>query len=199
MIESHARFARKVAPGTNLYRVHRRRSGSVAFFDISTHGRFNLTDLVGRGTCYLALEPLGAYLETLGRVLTRSRTDLADREYSVVTLDRVLSLFDLTRSDVRSAYRSEGLDLTATISGGDDYSDSQRLSRLAHDDGYDGIVYKARHDPGCQYESVALFGPAGSNEHNAVFATCATTAIPEELVKAGTDTFGIVVLPDPPA
>lgn len=60
-----------VAAGTPLHRIHRDRPGAIAWFDKSAHGRFNLTDVPDGGTCYLAHDPLGAYIETLGRILTR--------------------------------------------------------------------------------------------------------------------------------
>ncbi|MBV9170509.1 MAG: RES domain-containing protein [Chloroflexi bacterium] len=47
-----------------LYRVHRRDRGAW-YFDSSYSGRFNLSGKFG--TCYLALQPEGAFLETLGR------------------------------------------------------------------------------------------------------------------------------------
>lgn len=192
------RFVRRLDAGTELHRIHGLRPGSTAFFDSSPHGRFNLTDVPGRGTCYLALDALGAYVETLGRVLTRSASDIARRRHSVITVDRDLRLFGLTRSEARSAYRHENLDLTATIAAGDDYATPQRLAALTYRDGYDGILYRARHDPGHRHDSIALFGPAGPNETVTVFATCNTAEIGKGVVAAGTRTFGIVVLPDYP-
>lgn len=194
-----AKHGRGVAAGTELHRIHSTLPGSVAFFDTDrVRGRFNLVDVTDRGTCYLALDPLGAYVETLGRILTRPISDIARRRHSVVTVGRNLHLFDLTRSEARGAYRSEGLDLTATIAAGDSYDTPQRLARLTHDDGYDGIVYTARHDPGHRREAVALFGPAGPNDSDVVFASSKTSEISADLISAGTYTFGIVILPDPP-
>lgn len=192
-------YGRRIAAGTELHRIHSTLAGSAAFFDADrVRGRFNLVGVTDRGTCYLALDPLGAYVETLGRILTRSISDIARRRHTVVTLERDLQLFDLTRSEARSAYRSDGLDLTATIGAGDSYDTPQRLARLTHDDGYDGIVYTARHDPGHRYESVALFGPAGPHESDVVFASAKTSEIAADLILTGTRTFGIVILPDPP-
>lgn len=187
-----------IAAGTELHRIHGTRPGSVAFFDTSPHGRFNLTDVAHRGTCYLALDPLGAYVETLGRILTRSVSDIAGRRHSVVTIGRDLHLFDMTRSEARSAYVNDGLDLTATIGAGDSYDAPQRLARLAHEDDYDGILCTARHDPGHEHLALALFGPAGPNDTDVVFATCKTDTITDDLVDAGRTTFGIAVFPDPP-
>ena len=192
------RFVRLLDAGTELHRIHGLRPGSVAFFDSSPHGRFNLTDVPGQGTCYLALDALGAYVETLGRVLTRYASDITRRRHSVVSFGRDLRLFDLTRSEARSAYQHENLDLTATIGAGDDYGTPQRLAALTYLDGYDGILYRARHDPGHRHDSIALFGPAGPNETAAVFATCNTAEIASSIVADGTRTFGIVVLPDYP-
>lgn len=153
--------------------------------------------MTDRGTCYLALDPLGAYIETLGRILTRSRDDINARRHSTVAVGRDLRLFDLTRSEARAAYRSAGLDLTATIGAGDDYDAPQRLARLVHDDDYDGILYTARHDPGHTHRSIALFGPAGPNDTDAIFDFCETDTIGNDLIEAGRATFGIVVLPYP--
>lgn len=186
-----------VPVGTPLHRVHRDRPGAIAWFDTSEHGRFNLTDVTDRGTCYLALDPLGAYIETLGRILTRSRDDINARRHSTVAVDRDLRLFDLTRSEARAAYRSAGLDHTATIRAGDDYEAPQRLARLVHDDDYDGILYTARHDPGHAHRSIALFGRAGPNDTDVVFDSCETDTIGNDLIDAGRATFGIVVLAYP--
>lgn len=195
-IAGHDEFGLVVAAGTVLHRIHRTRSGSVAFFDTSDEGRFNLTDVAHRGTCYLALDPLGAYVETLGRILTRPRSDLTDRRHSAVTVDRDLHLFDLTRSTARSAYHSVDLDLTATIAAGDSYDQPQRLARLVHEDNYDGIHYTARHDPGHALSCLALFGPAGPNDAQSFFVTTKTDTIAGDLIMAGRDTFGIEILPD---
>lgn len=195
-LDAHSgEHVRVVAADTAMHRIHRSRPGSVAFFDTSEHGRFNLVDVAERDTCYLALDALGAYVETLGRILTRPRSDLDDRRHITVSVDRDLRLFNLTRSHARATYREIGLDLTATVGAGDDYSLPQRLARVVHEDGYDGIFYTARHDPAHSLRSVALFGPAGANDTDAVFASCKTDIIGDDLVDDARSTFGIVVLP----
>lgn len=191
---SHRRI---IDAGTVLHRIHRDRPGSIAFFDTSVHGRFNLTDIADRGTCYLTIDALGAYVETLGRILTRPQLDVDERRHSAVTIDRALHLFDLTRPTARSAYRSAGLDLTATIAAGDSYDRPPKLARLAHEDGYDGIHYTARHDPGHGLGCIALFGPAGPNDTITVFSTCKTDVIDDDLIESGRSTFGIEILPTP--
>ena len=58
-------FPRWTLPTTRaLYRIHRR-DHDPWFFDNAPTGRFNLSGAFG--TCYLALAPEGAFLETLGR------------------------------------------------------------------------------------------------------------------------------------
>lgn len=190
-------YGRRIPAGTELHRIHRDRTGSVAFFD--THperGRFNLVGVAGRGTCYLAMEPLGSYVETLGRILSRPVGDIEARRYSVVTLDRDIELFDLTMSEARSAYVADGLDLTATVGAGDSYELPQRLALLTHDDGYDGILYTARHDNSHSLECVAFFGPAGANDN--VFNTTKTDHVPQHLIDLARQVFGITILPNPP-
>lgn len=126
---------------------------------------------------------------------TRSApTSKPSAESSLESVNRDLRLFDLTRSGARAAYWSAGLDLTATIGAGDDYAVPQRLARLVHDDDYDGILYTARHDPGHTDRNMALFGPAGLNDTDAMFDFCGTEAIGDALIEAGRATFGIVVL-----
>lgn len=198
MTEPHpAQHDRVIKAGTRLHRIHSTRQGSLAYFDTTSDGRFNLTDVAGRGTCYLAFDPLGAYVETLGRILTRPRSDVHRRRHSVVTVGRDLNLFDLTQSASRNAYQAEGLDLTATIGAGDSYTNPQRLARLIHDDHFDGIVFTARHDPGHTLSCIALFGPSGPNDTERVFDTCKTAEISDELIEAGRTTFGIEILPEP--
>ncbi len=187
----------RLRAGTPLHRIHRDRRGSVAFFDTSEHGRFNLTDIAGRGTCYLALEALGAYIETLGRILTRSRDDIDGRRHSIVTVNRDLRLFNLASPTARGAYRQAGLDLTATVAAGDSYATSQRLARLAHGDGFDGVLYAARHDPSHAQVCVALFGPAGPQDPAAVFDSTTTTTISDGLITEAQSTYGLIVVPFP--
>ena len=77
---------------------------------------------------------------------------------------RDLRLFDVSHANARSAYKDDGLDITAEIAAGPTRDDAtpQRLARLVDTDNYDGIIYTARHDPGHSLQSVAVFGPAGA-------------------------------------
>lgn len=54
--------------------------------------------------------------------------------------------------------------LTLEISAGGDYTGPQEWSRALHAAGFDGLLYKARHAPGGEHESVALFGKPGVDD-----------------------------------
>jgi hypothetical protein len=167
-----------------LWRIH---GADVApwFFDIGPDGRFNLAE---SGTCYLAEEPIGAFVEKFGRLL---RPDGAIPE-PLVNAQRLSRLrppkakvVDLTDPTVLGL-----IGLTAEIHSTTDYNLTQGWALTFQEAGYAGIRYKARHDPRGQLTSVALFGP-GKTPRSAA----KTTVIPVDLIHEAASTFAITVLP----
>jgi hypothetical protein len=80
--------------------------------------------------------------------------------------------------------------LTAEIHSTSDYNLTQSWALALHEAGYDGIRYKARHDPHGQLVSIALFGSDKPPRSAAKMTT-----IPVDLIHQASTTFAITVLP----
>lgn len=155
------------------------------FFDAGPDGRFNLADM---GTCYLAEEPIGAFVEKFGRLL-RPGGVIPEPLVDTQRLSRLrppkVSVVDLSDPKVL------GLSgLTAEIHATTDYRLTQNWARALRDAGYAGIRYKARHDPRRQLVSIAIFGSSKPPR-----SAAKTTAIPVDLIHEASATFAITVLP----
>jgi len=174
-------------PERVLFRVHLH-SNDPLHFSSSGHGRFDVVGVASVGTCYLAPSPLGAYVETLGRLGTISWDDIEERRLTELILARSLRLADLTERSILGRYGIAG-----DVSTGRDYRSSQSLAQRLYELGFDGIYYTARHDPAFLERSVAVFGASG--EHK-LFAT-STSAIPSALVDEAAREFALLVLPPP--
>lgn len=79
---------------------------------------------------------------------------------------------------------------TAEIHSTTDYNLTQGWAVALQEAGYDGIRYKARHDPRGQLVSIALFGSSKPPR-----SAAKTTAIPVDLIHEAAATFAITVLP----
>ena len=169
---------------TDVWRIH---PAEIApwFFDTGPDGRFNLADA---GTCYLAEERLGAFIEKFGR-LVRPGGVIPEPLVEAQRLSRLrpprVDVLDLTDGRVLGL-----LGLTAEIHSTTDYVLTQRWASALGDAGYSGIRYKARHDPRGQLASIALFGP-----RKAAPSARETTAVPIDLIHEASSTFAITVLP----
>lgn len=167
-----------------LWRIH---PADVApwFFDPGPDGRFNLAE---SGTCYIAEEPIGAFVEKFGRLL-RPGGALPQSLVDARRLSRLrppkASVVDLSDPTVLGL-----VGLTAEIHSTPDYDLTQSWALALQEAGYAGIRYKARHDPRGQLRSVALFG-TGKPPRSAA----KTTAIPVDLIHEASTTFAITVLP----
>lgn len=167
-----------------LWRIH---TADVApwFFDIGPDGRFNLAE---SGTCYLAEEPIGAFVEKFGRLL-RPDGVIPEPLVDVQRLSRLrppkAEVVDLTDPTVLGL-----VGLTAEIHSTTDYNLTQGWALAFQEAGYAGIRYKARHDPSGRLVSIALFGSEKPPRRAAK-----TTAIPIELIHEASSTFAITVLP----
>lgn len=167
-----------------LWRIHGA-DVSPWFFDAGPDGRFNLTDT---GTCYLAEEPIGAFVEKFGRLL-RPGGVIPEPLVDAQRLSRLrppkVSVVDLTDPRVLGL-----AGLTAEIHATTAYGLTQSWASTLQDAGYAGIRYKARHDPRGKLVSIALFG-SGKPPRSAA----RTTAIPVDLIHEASTTFAITVLP----
>lgn len=167
-----------------LWRIH---AADVApwFFDVGPDGRFNLSE---SGTCYLAEEPIGAFVEKFGRLL-RPGGVIPEPLVDAQRLSRLrppkANVVDLTDPKVLGL-----TGLTAEIHSTSDYNPTQGWALALREAGHDGIRYKARHDPRGELVSIALFG-SGKPPRNAA----KTTTIPVDLIHEASTTFAITVLP----
>ena len=175
---------RTLPAGTSLHRIHR--AGRVAdHYDTTDRHRFGAPPGSPRyGVCYVALEPIAAYVEVFGRIGTLGIAEIDRRRISETIGARDLRLADLSHRSILGRFG-----VTAAHSTGTDYTPSQELSSRLHNAGYDGIVYRVRHDPQMQLEAVAVFArqPAPLSWHD-------PQPIPNSLVQQGLR-FGIRVLP----
>jgi len=167
-----------------LWRIH---AADVApwFFDVGPDGRFNLSE---SGTCYLAEEPIGAFVEKFGRLL-RPGGVIPEPLVDAQRLSRLrppkAMVVDLTDPTVLGL-----IGLTAEIHSTSDYNLTQGWALAFQEAGYAGIRYKARHDPRAQLVSIALFG-SGKPPRSAA----KTTVVPVDLIHEASTTFAITVLP----
>ncbi len=167
-----------------LWRIHAATSDPW-FFDAGPHGRFNLGDA---GTCYLAEERLGAFVEKFGRLLRPGgvipESLLESRRISSLRPPR-LEVVDLTDPRVLGL-----VGLTAEIHSTTDYPLTRSWALALRDAGYRGIRYRARHDPRGELTSIALFGSSRPPR-----SAPRTTPIPLDLIHQAAETFAIAVLP----
>ena len=94
-------------PDRVLYRVHRAANDPL-YFSSTGIGRFDLARIAGMGTCYLSASPIGAYVETLGRLGTLNRGDVHERRLSELALVRTLRVGDLTDRTILGRYGIAG-------------------------------------------------------------------------------------------
>lgn len=167
-----------------LWRIH---AADVApwFFDVGPDGRFNLAE---SGTCYLAEEPIGAFVEKFGRLLRPDGVipePLVDAQRLSKLRPPKAKVVDLTDPTVLGL-----AGLTAEIHSTSDYNLTQGWALAFQEAGYAGVRYKARHDPRGQLVSIALFGSAKQPR-----SAAKTTTIPVDLIHEAASTFAITVLP----
>ena len=143
---------RKFPATTRWFRIHRAIHEPLHFGKT----RANRFDAPGGefGVLYVGADPHCAFVEVFGHAtgtLSVSEAELGARELTVVRASRELRLVDL---------RAEGLarmGADAELTSGADYGLAQRWASAlhAHRRRPDGVVYRARHDPG--RTSAALF------------------------------------------
>jgi hypothetical protein len=175
-----------------LHRVHRARN-DVAWFGASGDERFDppSSHRAAYGACYLGCSDMAAYVEVFGGLRAVSQSDIDRRRLSVLRPHRDLTVVDLTDRSVLGDFG-----ITASVSTGDDYGPPQQLSAQVYDEGFDGVLYRVRHDPALRLDAVAMFGEPGVQRER--FADIKTDAIPSWLIDEAWRTFGIEVIADVP-
>jgi hypothetical protein len=138
------------------------------------------------GTCYLAKDPAGCFLEVF-----RFSNPIPAIEVEARRISR-LEVPDVRLADC-SAGLSRSFGLTAEIHSTPDYALTQRWAAAFAAAGFDGIHYLLRHDPGQSLSGVALFGPAGPQ----LWPIFASEPIGPELLDEVKQRFGLQVLAFP--
>lgn len=141
----------------------------------------------GRGTCYLAEDPLGSFVEVFRHTRLIAEEDVAARRLSTLRVRKALALADCT------SRRARAWGVTATIHSGQDYSLTQSWAAAFSSTGFDGVRYFVSHDPAQRLVGVALFGPAGSPR----WPAGRSARIAGELVRQAERSCGLRVLPVP--
>jgi hypothetical protein len=172
--------------GTPLFRVHRAVRGPW-WFSSDGSGRFDLAP--PRGTCHLAAEPIGAFLEVFRDVHLIDPRDVTARRLSRLELPRPLRLADCT------AARSRGFGVTAALHATPEYSRVHTWAAAFAGAGLDGVRYRVSHDPSQRLAGYALFGEAGVPADGALWPPGTRTPIPGSVLREAKERFGILALP----
>lgn len=114
-------------------------------------GRFDIPDRPRVGTCYLAEEPLGAFVEVFDAPRRIAASEVRGRRLFSVSFDRPLRLADCTSGLARC------FGVTAEIHATTDREATQRWAAALRDAGFDGVRYLVRGDPRQRLRGVALF------------------------------------------
>jgi hypothetical protein len=176
---------RTLPAGTELYRIH---GADLApwYFSSDARGRFNPIGTPGRGACYWAETPVGAWIESFRTLMTWAAEDVAERALSTVSLRDALVVCDLTVKKALAA------GVTVALSGGEDYRVPQALADALQGK-TDGVRYRLRHDLSGTHIGIAWFGDAGVPSRPA--APTRTGEIPEALIDQARREFGYLVVP----
>jgi hypothetical protein len=146
--------------------------------------RFDLSS--PRGTCYVAEEGLGAFVEAFqdwtGAILPVA--ELAARRLSLLSVPHPMTIADCPNA------RALSFGVTAEIHSSPDRALTQAWASAFARDGFDGVRFFVRHDPAQLRTGVALFGLAGE----IAWPARSTMAISAELLDNVEQQFGITVL-----
>jgi hypothetical protein len=177
-----------------LYRIHRfqRVSGNTGlWFSFDGTGRFDPVG-TGKGSCYFAERPLGAWVEVYRRQMLLAEAAVTDRWMMSVRIGRDLRLADLT------SRRALQFGVTASLGANERYDASQAFAADAWGAGFAGIRYLVRHDPAQKLYGIALFGEAGEQPGKATAeSSILDRPIPGELLAEARRRFGYRVVPRP--
>ncbi|MDP9306800.1 MAG: RES family NAD+ phosphorylase [Actinomycetota bacterium] len=168
----------------SLYRIHRTDVGPWWFSGDGT-GRFDLRD--GRGSCYLAVTPVGAFIEVfrVGSVIPEAEVDA--RSLSSLVPPARVRLADCTVSAARK------FGITGAIHTQPDYTVPHVWAEAFAASGFGGIRYRLSHDPAQRELGIVLFGTAGEQS----LPVRRTEPVPASLIEAARQRFGLVVAPTP--
>jgi hypothetical protein len=168
----------------SLYRIHRSDVGPWWFSGDST-GRFDLRD--GRGSCYLAVTPVGAFIEVFRVATVIPEAEVEARSLSSLVPPARTRLADCTVSAARK------FGITGAIHTQPDYTVPQAWAEAFAASGFGGIHYRLSHDPAQRELGIVLFGIAGEQS----LPVRRTEPVPASVIEAARQRFGLVVAPTP--
>ncbi len=179
---------RRLGAGTKLYRLYPRVTGTPWHFARGGEGRFDPIGASDLGICYWAEDPLAAWVEVFRTKTTLTQAEVDGRRLATLALTDDVTVIDLTQR------RGLAAGVTAALTSGHDYSDSQALaSSVALRVG--GIRWRARHDLAQKLIVIGLFGPEGPQPGHE--PPPMGEPIPLSLVEEAENAFGYTVLPRP--
>lgn len=176
--------AHTVHPDRVLYKIHKS-IHDPRFFSNSGDGRFDLRSGEDAGTCYIALSPVGSFVEVFGRFRLLTQQMIDERALSSLSLTRPLRLADVTDRSVLGEFGIAG-----SLSTGSDYQEAQEWALKLYEAGFDGVFYTARYDPSFTERSVAVFG---NEELGEKLFEVQSQSIPVDLVEEVCREFGFTV------
>lgn len=173
---------RRLLPTQPLFRIHRH-GRDPWWFSHDGSGRFDLA--APRGTCYLAEDALGAFVEVFRTTAAVPDAEIAARRVSVLHVPETLVVADCT------ARRARAFGITAAIHASEDYRRTQAWARALAEAGFGGVRYLVSHDPAQRLVGIALFGRAGA----AAWPVASMEPIGRQMLLAARRSFGIRVVP----
>jgi hypothetical protein len=168
----------------SLYRIHRTDAGPW-WFSGEGSGRFDLRD--GRGSCYLAVTPVGAFIEVFRVATVIPEAEVEARSLSSLVPPARARLADCTVSAARK------FGITGAIHTQPDYTVPQIWAEAFAAAGFGGIRYRVSHDPAQRELGAVLFGDAGEPS----LPVRRTEPIPASVIEAARQRFGLIVAPTP--
>jgi hypothetical protein len=168
----------------SLYRIHRTDAGPW-WFSGEGSGRFDLRD--GRGSCYLAVTPVGAFIEVFRVATVIPEAEVEARSLSSLVPSTRARLADCTVSAARK------FGITGAIHTQPDYTVPQIWAEAFAAAGFGGIRYRVSHDPSQRELGAVLFGDAGEPS----LPVRRTEPIPASVIEAARQRFGLIVAPTP--
>ncbi len=177
--------SRILTPVRRLWRIHRA-DREPWWFCSDRECRFDLAPPAG--TCYVAEDPLGSFVEVFQEVTVIAEEDVAARRLSELRVPQRMRLADCTSP------RARGFGCTGEIHTTADYELTQKWASCLAEHGFDGIRHLVRHDRAQRRAGIALLGQAGAAD---AWPEPATGPIGEDLVARAARDFGIHVLPRP--
>lgn len=181
------RFPRRlVRAGFPFWRIHDE-TLEPEWFCADGHCRFDPPADEAFGTCYVAGNPLGAFVERFGRLRIIPRRLVEAKALSRLELPSDLAVADATDRRIVGRYG-----LTAELWAGDDLAGSQAWASALFEAGFAGIWYSCRHDTTGDLHALALFGKPGI-QPTQIVSLGPSAPIPTELLDAAATRFDILV------